>query len=73
VGHLGRQPAQTTDRLIRAGGPIPYPKDGMVFGNREWALAGSSRVPGVFTPAINARAFRGSCAERRQEEICLVT
>jgi ribonuclease T1 len=27
--------AQKTQGLIRAGGPFPYPKDGVVFGNRE--------------------------------------
>jgi ribonuclease T1 len=30
--------AQQTDRLIRAGGPFPYAKDGMAFGNRERQL-----------------------------------
>ena len=30
--------AQATERLIRAGGPFPYTKDGSVFGNRERAL-----------------------------------
>lgn len=35
--------AQTTDRLIRAGGPFPYPKDGIVFGNRERILPGKPR------------------------------
>ncbi len=35
--------AQTTDRLIRAGGPFPYSKDGMVFGNRERVLPGEPR------------------------------
>ena len=32
------QEAQVTERLIRAGGPFPYSKDGVVFGNRERAL-----------------------------------
>ena len=32
------QEAQATERLIRAGGPFPYSKDGVVFGNRERAL-----------------------------------
>ena len=35
--------AQTTDRLIRAGGPFPYPKDGIVFGNRERVLPAKPR------------------------------
>ena len=30
--------AQTTLRLIRTGGPFPYRKDGIVFGNRERLL-----------------------------------
>jgi ribonuclease T1 len=30
--------AQATHRLILAGGPFPYRKDGAVFGNRERAL-----------------------------------
>lgn len=30
--------AQATERLIRAGGPFPYAKDGSVFGNRERLL-----------------------------------
>ena len=30
--------AQTTHRLILAGGPFPHRKDGTVFGNRERAL-----------------------------------
>jgi ribonuclease T1 len=37
VTHLPYE-AQNTERLIRAGGPFPYPKDGMVFGNREREL-----------------------------------
>ncbi len=35
--------ARETDRLIRAGGPFPYPKDGTVFGNRERLLPGHPR------------------------------
>ena len=30
--------AQKTQSLIRAGGPFPYSKDGVVFGNREQML-----------------------------------
>jgi ribonuclease T1 len=42
---LGQLPpqAQETDRLIHQGGPFPYPKDGVVFGNRERALPRESR------------------------------
>ena len=30
--------AQQTDRLIHSGGPFPYPRDGVVFGNYEKRL-----------------------------------
>lgn len=35
--------AQDTHRLIRAGGPFPYSKDGTVFGNRERLLPSQAR------------------------------
>jgi ribonuclease T1 len=35
--------AQTTVSLIRSGGPFPYPKDGVVFGNRENILPRQAR------------------------------
>ncbi|MCV2419663.1 ribonuclease [Paucibacter sp. DJ2R-2] len=35
--------AQTTHRLILAGGPFPYRKDGTVFGNRERILPRQAR------------------------------
>lgn len=35
--------AQTTHRLILAGGPFPYGKDGTVFGNRERILPRKAR------------------------------
>lgn len=54
--------AQTTDRLIRAGGPFPYPKDGMVFGNRERLLPikprGYWREYTVKTPGSRNRGAR---------------
>jgi ribonuclease T1 len=37
------QEAQQTQRLILAGGPFPYAKDGVVFGNRERLLPGRQR------------------------------
>ncbi len=56
------QEAQHTLRLIRSGGPFPYSKDGIVFGNREALLPGKSRgyyreytVP---TPAARDRGAR---------------
>lgn len=42
LGSLPEQ-AQTTHRLILAGGPFPYSKDGTVFGNRERLLPAKSR------------------------------
>lgn len=35
--------AQTTHRLILAGGPFPHGKDGTVFGNRERILPSKAR------------------------------
>jgi ribonuclease T1 len=35
--------ARTTHRLIHAGGPFPYRKDGTVFGNRERLLPRAQR------------------------------
>lgn len=35
--------ARVTYRLVRSGGPFPYPKDGMVFGNRERELPAKAR------------------------------
>ena len=35
--------AQATHRLILAGGPFPYSKDGSVFGNRERILPSKAR------------------------------
>ena len=35
--------ARTTHRLIHAGGPFPYRKDGAVFGNRERQLPRAQR------------------------------
>ena len=54
--------AQTTERLIRAGGPFPYPKDGTVFGNRERLLPaqprGYYREYTVRTPGARDRGAR---------------
>jgi ribonuclease T1 len=35
--------AQATHRLVLSGGPFPYPKDGVVFGNRERQLPRKAR------------------------------
>ena len=54
--------AQATERLIRAGGPFPYPKDGSVFGNRERQLPaqrrGFYREYTVTTPGARNRAAK---------------
>ena len=51
--------ARTTLDRIRAGGPFPYPRDGVVFGNREHLLPAKARgyyheytVP---TPGVKTR------------------
>lgn len=54
--------AQQTERLIRAGGPFPYSKDGVVFGNRERLLPpkprGHYREYTVKTPDSRDRGAR---------------
>jgi ribonuclease T1 len=73
--------AQSTERLIRAGGPFPYPrKDGAVFGNRERVLAvkprGFYREYTVRSPGSRDRgARRIVCGGRQpsQPEACFYT
>lgn len=54
--------AQETHRLIQAGGPFPYAKDGVVFGNRERLLPrkqrGFYREYTVRTPGARTRGAR---------------
>jgi ribonuclease T1 len=54
--------AQSTYRLIHAGGPFPYQKDGTVFGNRERLLPprarGHYREYTVRTPGARDRGAR---------------
>ena len=79
LAHLPPE-AQTTDRLIRAGGPFPYEKDGTVFGNRERVLPAQARgyyreytVP---TPgAKNRGARRIVCggSQRSEPDACYYT
>jgi ribonuclease T1 len=72
--------AQITDRAIRAGGPFPYQKDGMVFGNRERVLPvkrrGYYREYTVKTPGAHDRGARrivcGGC-EPTRPEACFYT
>lgn len=72
--------AQQTQRLILAGGPFPYPKDGTVFGNRERLLPrqerGFYREYTVKTPGSRDRgARRIVCGGRQptQPEACYYT
>lgn len=55
-------PAQETHRLVHAGGPFPYAKDGVVFGNRERLLPRKSRgfyrEYTVKTPGARTRGAR---------------
>nr|WP_235538211.1 MULTISPECIES: ribonuclease [Roseateles] len=54
--------AQETHRLVHAGGPFPYAKDGVVFGNRERLLPrkarGFYREYTVKTPGARTRGAR---------------
>ena len=54
--------AQTTDKLIRSGGPFPHAKDGSTFGNRERILPaqrrGYYREYTVRTPGSRDRGAR---------------
>jgi ribonuclease T1 len=62
--------AQQTQRLIRAGGPFPYAKDGIVFGNRERVLPrrerGFYREYTVRTPGSRDRGARRIVCGGRQ-------
>lgn len=69
--------AQQTEQLIRAGGPFPFVKDGVTFGNRERLLPrrarGFYREYTVPTPgARNRGARRIVCGgtQARQPEVC---
>ncbi len=61
VAELPRQGRETYE-LIRAGGPFPYDKDGVVFGNRERILPaqrrGFYREYTVKTPGSRDRGAR---------------
>ena len=56
------QPGRLTYELIRVGGPFPFDKDGMVFGNRERQLParqrGFYREYTVATPGSRDRGAR---------------
>jgi ribonuclease T1 len=61
LGELPPEARKTLD-LIRKGGPFPYARDGMVFGNREGLLPraprGSYREYTVKTPGRRDRGAR---------------
>ena len=72
--------AQQTQRLIQSGGPFPYSKDGVVFGNRERVLPrrerGFYREYTVPTPGSRDRgARRIVCGGRQptQPDACYYT
>lgn len=72
--------AQATHRLVLAGGPFPYSKDGTVFGNRERLLPakarGHYREYTVKTPGSRDRgARRIVCGGKppTQPEACFYT
>ena len=72
--------AQATHRLVLAGGPFPYSKDGTVFGNRERLLPakarGHYREYTVKTPGSRDRgARRIVCGGKppTQPEVCFYT
>jgi ribonuclease T1 len=63
--------ARETLRLIRAGGPFPYERDGIVFGNREKLLPlrprGYYREYTVRTPGATNRGARRIVAAQSGE------
>jgi len=72
--------AQQTERLVRSGGPFPYTKDGIVFGNREQILPrqprGYYREYTVRTPgSFDRGARRIVCGghKPREPEACFYT
>ena len=80
--NLGQLPpqAQETHRLILSGGPFPYDKDGIVFGNRERRLPKQARgyyhEYTVKTPGSRDRgARRIICGgePKTQPEVCYYT
>lgn len=63
--------ARTTLKLIRQGGPFPYPRDGIVFANRERRLPsaprGTYREYTVPKPGSRDRGARRIIAEGNQQ------
>jgi ribonuclease T1 len=72
--------AQQTERLIRSGGPFPYQKDGIEFGNREQLLPRQPRgYYREYTVRTQGESDRGPrrivCGGRqpREPEACFYT
>jgi ribonuclease T1 len=72
--------ARTTHRLILAGGPFPYRKDGTVFGNRERLLPRAERgfyreytVPTPGSPDRGARRIVCGGDRPKAPEACFYT
>ena len=72
--------ARTTHRLILAGGPFPYGKDGTVFGNRERLLPRAERgfyreytVPTPGSPDRGARRIVCGGDRPTAPEACFYT
>ena len=78
VAQLPAQGVQTY-ALISSGGPFPYDKDGVVFGNRERLLPSRSRgyyrEYTVSTPGVGHRGKRRIVCggERKTPEVCYYT
>ena len=78
VAQLPTQGVQTYALIFR-GGPFPYGKDGVVFGNRERLLPshnrGYDREYSVSTPGVGHRGKRRIVCggERRTPEVCYFT
>lgn len=70
VVQLPREAVETL-KLIKAGGPFPYSKDGSIFGNRERRLPlkqrGHYREYTVKTPGVRHRGARRIVAGGEQE------
>jgi ribonuclease T1 len=72
--------AQTTRNLIRSGGPFPFQKDGVTFGNRERRLPAQPRgfyreytVPTPHTRNRGARRIVCGGKPPTQPEVCFYT
>ena len=72
--------AQQTEKLVRAGGPFPYSKDGVTFGNRERLLPRRDRgyyreytVPASGAHSRGARRIVCGGVPAVKPEVCYYT